>query len=202
MSRRVRLGIGVAVAAVAIVAVVWFLVLPRLQPHVFHGQVIQGGAPAPAVELIGPGGEPVALTDFDDQVVVMYFGYTFCPDVCPITLAKLARAKDMLGDAGDDLQVVMITVDPERDTVEKLEEYTSNFDPTFIGLTGEPADLDRIATTYGIYYAAQETESAAGYLVDHTSTVMVVDRSGELKLIVPFDATDEQVAADLAYLLG
>lgn len=202
MSTRTRLGIGVGVAAVAVVAAVWFLVLPRLQPHVFYGQVIQSGSPAPSVELVGPGGAPVALTDFEDQVVVMYFGYTFCPDVCPITLAKLDRARTMLGEDAEHVQVVMITVDPERDTVEKLEKYTANFDPSFIGLTGDIEDIDRIATTYGVYYAAAETDSAAGYLVDHTSTVLVVDRSGELKLIIPFDATDEQVAADLAYLLG
>lgn len=202
MSTRLRLGIGIVAAAALLFAAFFFLILPRLQPHVFYGQVIQSGSPAPAVELIGPGGQPVALTDFEDQVVVMYFGYTFCPDVCPITLAKLDRARDLLGEDKEDVQVVMITVDPERDTVEKLEEYTANFDPSFIGLTGDIADIDRIATTYGVYYASQETTSAAGYLVDHTSTVMVVDRSGELKLVIPFDATDEQVAADLAYLLG
>ena len=84
----------------------------------------------------------------------------------------------------------------------KRQEYTTAFDPTFIGLTGVPADIDRIATTYGVYYQANDSTSAAGYLVDHTSTVMVVDRSGELKLVIPFDATDEQVAADLAYLVG
>lgn len=202
MTARTRIIALTAVGLVAIVAVVWFLVLPRLQPHAFYGQVIQSGSRAPTVELDGPGGEPVALSDFEDKVVVMYFGYTFCPDVCPITLAKIARATDALGDKADDVQVVMITVDPERDTIEVLEEYTTAFDPTFIGLTGDPADIDRIATTYGVYYQANDSTSAAGYLVDHTSTVMVVDRSGELKLVIPFDATDEQVAADLAYLVG
>ena len=78
----------------------------------------------------------------------------------------------------------------------------ANFDPSFIGLTGDPADIDRIATIYGIYYKAQESTSAAGYLVDHTSTVMIIDKSGELKLLIPYDATDEQVAADLRYLVG
>ena len=202
MSARTRIIALAAAGLVAALAVVWFLILPRLQPHAFYGQVIQSGNRAPTVELDGPGGEPVALSDFDDKVVVMYFGYTFCPDVCPITLAKIARAVDALGDKAEDVQVVMITVDPERDTVEVLEQYTTSFNPTFIGLTGDPADIDRIATTYGVYYQANESTSAAGYLVDHTSTVMVVDRAGELKLVIPFDATDEQVAADLAYLVG
>lgn len=201
MTRRASIIGAVALAAVAAVLVAWFLVLPRLRPHVFNAQVIQGVA-APSVSLEGPGGEPVALTDFEDKVVVVYFGYTFCPDVCPITLAKVARARDMLGDAGEDVQVVMITVDPERDTSEVLADYTTAFDPTFIGLTGDPADIDRIATTYGVYYKAEESTSSAGYLVDHTSTVMVVDRNGELKLLVSFDATDVELAEDLEYLVG
>jgi protein SCO1/2 len=201
MTRRATIVGAVALAAIAGVLVAWFLVLPRLRPHVFNAQVIQGVA-APSVSLEGPGGEPVALTDFEDKVVVLYFGYTFCPDVCPITLAKVARARDMLGDAGEDVQVVMITVDPERDTPEVLADYAAAFDPTFIGLTGDPADIDRIATTYGVYYKAEESTSSAGYLVDHTSTVMVVDRNGELKLLVSFDATDVELAEDLEYLVG
>jgi protein SCO1/2 len=201
MTRRASIIGAVALAAIAAVLVAWFLVLPRLRPHVFNAQVIQGVA-APSVSLEGPGGEPVALTDFEDKVVVVYFGYTFCPDVCPITLAKVARARDMLGDAGEDVQVVMITVDPERDTSEVLADYTTAFDPTFVGLTGDPADIDRIATTYGVYYKAEESTSSAGYLVDHTSTVMVVDRNGELKLLVSFDATDVELAEDLEYLVG
>ena len=201
MTKRTAASISVVVVgALAIGLLVWFVVLPRLRPHVFNAQIIQG-VPAPSVELAGPGGEPIALSDFEDQLVVVYFGYTFCPDVCPITLAKLARARAMLGEDGDDVQVVMITVDPERDTVEVLEDYASNFDDSFIGLTGNPADIDRIATTYGVYYQAQDSTSAAGYLVDHTSTVMVIDRNGELKLLVSFDATDLEIAEDLAYLL-
>ena len=202
MTKRTAASISIVViGAVAVGLLAWFVVLPRFRPHVFNAQVIQGVA-APSVQLDGPGGESIALSDFEDQVVVVYFGYTFCPDVCPITLAKLARARDLLGNEADDVQVVMITVDPERDTVEVLEDYAANFDNSFIGLTGDPADIDRIATTYGVYYQAQESTSAAGYLVDHTSTVMVIDRSGELKLLVSFDATDVEIAEDLAYLLG
>jgi len=202
MSSRTR-NIMLIVGGFAIFAVfAWFIVLPRLQPAVFNGQVIQSGAPAPAVALEGPGGKPVSLTDFEDKVVVMYFGYTSCPDVCPVTLSKLAKVKEILGEDGDDMQVVMVTVDPERDTADVLEKYMAHFDPTFIGLTGDPADINRIATVYGVYYEPEESTSALGYLVNHTSTLMVVDKSGELKLIFPFDLTDEQVAADLARFVG
>jgi len=180
----------------------WFVVLPRLQPAVFNGQVIQSGAPAPAVVLEGPDGQPVSLTDFEGKVVVMYFGYTYCPDVCPVTLSKLARVRELLGEDADDVQVVMVTVDPERDSAEVLETYMSHFDPTFIGLTGDPSDINRIATVYGVYYEPEESTSSVGYLVNHTATLMVIDKDGELKLILPFDLTDEQVAADLARFVG
>ena len=199
---RVRIFSMVGLAAFAVVfAVLMLVVLPRVRPHAFNAQVMQG-IPAPDIELVGPGGEPVALSDFEGQVVAVYFGYTFCPDVCPISLAKLNRARTMLGEDADQVQVVMVTVDPARDTVEVLEEYMSNFDESFIGLTGPEDDIDRIATVYGIYHQAQESTSAAGYLVDHTSTVMVIDKNGELKLLVPYDMTDEEVADDLAYLVG
>lgn len=192
----------IVVAFFGFALVSWFIVLPRLQPPVFHGQVIQSGAPAPEVVLEGPGGEPVSLRAFNDKVVVMYFGYTYCPDVCPVTLSKLAKVKEILGDDGDEIQVVMVTVDPERDTPDVLEEYMAHFDPTFVGLTGDPADINRIATVYGVYYEPEKSTSAVGYLVDHTATLMVVDKDGELKLVLPFDLTEEQVAADLARFVG
>ena len=202
MSRRAVASIAVVVAAgLAVGVAVWFLVLPRLRPHVFNAQVIQG-VEAPDIELQGSNGKPVSLADFEDRVIVVYFGYTFCPDVCPITLSKLARARAMLGDDADEVQVVMVTVDPERDSPEVLREYAARFDPTFLGLTGDPADIDRIATIYGVYYEAVDTTSQAGYLVDHTSTVMVIDQSGELKLLVSFDATDDEIAEDLSYLVS
>lgn len=202
MSTRTR-NIMVIVAGFVVIAIfAWFIVLPRLQPAVFNGQVIQSGAPAPAVVLEGPGGQPVSLTDFEGKVVVMYFGYTYCPDVCPVTLSKLARVRELLGEDADDVQVVMVTVDPERDTSEVLETYMSHFDPTFIGLTGDPSDINRIATVYGVYYEPEESTSSVGYLVNHTATLMVIDKDGELKLILPFDLTEEQVATDLARFVG
>ena len=201
MTKRLTM-VGVSMlAALAVGIAGWFVVLPRLRPHVFNAQVIQG-IQAPSVTLQGSNGELVSLADFDDQVVVVYFGYTYCPDVCPITMAKLARARAMLGEDAEKVQVVMVSVDPERDSPEVLREYAARFHPTFLGLTGDPADIDRIATVYGVYYEAVDTTSSAGYLVDHTSTVMVIDRTGELKLLVSFDATDEEIAEDLSYLVN
>lgn len=191
-----------AVVITAVAAVAWFGVLPRLRPHVFHGAVIQSSTPAPTVDLVAHTGERMSLDDFAGKVVVMYFGYTFCPDVCPTTLSRLATARDLLGDAADDVQVLMVSVDPERDSPELLADYVPAFDESFIGLTGTRQEVAQLATVYGVYFEKTEVDGAAGYLVDHTATVMVVDRDGFLKLVLPFDVTAADIADDLAYLAG
>lgn len=199
---KLRIFVGVGIGVLVVILVAWQFVLPRLAPVAFYGHVMPGGEPAPAFELEGANGEKVSLTDFEGQVVAIFFGYTYCPDVCPMSLSKLARAMDMLGESADEVQVVMITVDPERDTPEVLEKYVGHFNDSFIGLWGELEEIDRIATQYGVYFEAVETTSAVGYLVNHTAAVMVIDKSGELKLVQLHDLTDKQVAADLANLVG
>ncbi|MEA2011195.1 MAG: SCO family protein [Actinomycetota bacterium] len=196
----------IGVVGVAIVAALgWFVVLPRLAPSVvpymFHGQTIQSDQAAPSVELESADGT-VRLSDYEGEVVVLYFGYTFCPDVCPITLSKLDRAMDILGDKAEDVQVIMISVDPARDTPEMLKEYVAHFNEDFIGITGDPNSIDRIATTYGVYYEAEEGSEATGYLVNHTATVMVIDRDGYMKLVLPFEGTAEDIAADIDFFVS
>jgi protein SCO1/2 len=191
-----------AVVIAAMAAVAWFGVLPRLRPHVFHGAVIQSSTPAPSVDLVAHTGERMSLDDFAGKVVAIYFGYTFCPDVCPTTLSRLAEARRLLTDVADDVQVLMVSVDPERDTPEVLASYVPAFDESFIGLTGTRQEVAQLATVYGVYFEKTEVEGAAGYLVDHTATVMVVDRDGFLKLVLPFDVTAADIADDLAYLAG
>jgi protein SCO1/2 len=122
--------------------------------------------------------------------------------VCPTTLADLHRARQALGSRGQDVQVLMVTVDPERDTVSVLAEYIAHFDPSFIGLTGTPNQIAEIATYYGIFYERKEADSALGYLVDHTATVLVIDRQGYGRVIFPYGTPAEEIAADLRYLLS
>lgn len=197
MTRTFKIILGTVAGVVIAGAAVYFVVLPRLQPYVFHGQIIQSSQTAPSIELDGPNGSTVRLSDYEGKVVVLYFGYTYCPDVCPITLSKLDRAMDILGDKADDVQVIMISVDPERDTPEILEEYMAHFNPTFLGVTGDTNTIDRIATVYGVYYEAAEGSDATGYLVNHTATVMIVDKDGYLKLVLPFEGTAEEIASDV-----
>ena len=172
-----------------------------LRPYAFHGTLIQSPDPVPDFTLLGHLGQSVSLSDFRGQLVVLYFGYTVCPDVCPTTLAELRQARAALGQNADQVQVLMVTVDPGRDTVEVLADYVTHFDPTFIGLTGTPDEIAAVATYYGIFYEKREEDSALGYLVDHTATQMVIDREGHLKVVYPFGAEAEDIAADLEYMI-
>jgi protein SCO1/2 len=181
--------------------VVLFVGLRLLRPYVFSGTVIQSPEPSFSFTLESMSG-PVSLSDFGGKVVVLYFGYTFCPDVCPATLTDLARAMKLLGKKADDVQVIMVSVDPERDTADKLEEYVHAFDPDFIGLTGTPEQIAEVAARYGVYYAKHEGSDASGYLIDHTATVMVINEEGRLKLLESFGTTPEDMAADLAHLIN
>ena len=183
------------------VAVIAFVVLPMMQPYTFHGTVLQSPQPAPDFELDAANGQKVSLKNFDGDLVMLYFGYTFCPDVCPATLGELANALDILGNDATDVQVMMISVDPERDTPEILADYVTHFHPSFIGVTGTPEQIAQVAALYGIFYEAHEGTAATGYLVDHTASVMVIDQDGHLKLVFPFGTPAEDIAEDLSHLL-
>ena len=187
------------VAAGALAAAVFFF--GGLIPYRYHGAVLQATQPVADFTLTGPGGKPVKLSDFRGKVVVLYFGYAFCPDVCPTTMAQLAQAMRLLGKRADGVQVLMVTVDPERDTADALAGYLANFDSRFIGLSGTPEQIAAAATPLGIFYEKHEGTKATGYLVDHTATTTVLDRQGRLRLLWPFGTEADALAADLGQLL-
>ncbi|MCC6628642.1 MAG: SCO family protein [Chloroflexi bacterium] len=188
-------------AIILIAPLAWYLWSSVLRPVRFNGLDLQGSKPLPEVTLTGTDGQPVRLGDLQGKLVVLYFGYTFCPDACPMTLAKLAQARAQMGEPAKDVQVVMVTVDPERDTPEVLQHYVTRFDPSFIGLTGRPEEIAAAASTFGVYYKKNEGSVATGYLVDHTAVAMVVDRGGRLRLILPHELDGGQIASDLKALL-
>lgn len=171
-----------------------------LRPHSFHGTVIQSLEPSYDFTLASADGD-VSLRSFRGKVVLIYFGYTFCPDVCPGTLGNVAQALRDMGAKAEDVQLIMISLDPERDTPEKLAEYMGHFHPSFIGITGTKEQLDEVAALYGIYYQKAEGSDATNYLVDHTATLLVLNREGHLKLVFPFGVTAEEIADDLKYIL-
>jgi len=171
------------------------------RPHTFHGTVIQSPSPSFNFKLNSANGE-VSLSDYRGKLVLIYFGYTFCPDICPATLANVGQALRELGDdKASEIQTIMISLDPERDTPEKLAEYVNHFYPSFIGITGSNEQLAEVTSLYGIFYQKSEGPTAENYLIDHTATLLVIDREGYLKLVFPFGVTVDEIADDLKYML-
>lgn len=193
--------IGIAVVGLTLLGAIGIFALKALRPYAFHGVVLQSPRPAQDFTLINQYGQSSTLSDYQGKAVLLYFGYVTCPDVCPTTLAELKKATDLLGAQSDDVQIMMITVDPERDTVEILAEYLAHFDPSFLGLVGTPDEIAQIATNYGIFFQKQETDSVLGYLVDHTATVMLIDQNGYLRLIFPYGTQGDAIAEDILYVL-
>jgi protein SCO1/2 len=136
------------------------------------------------------------------KVVLLYFGYTTCPDACPTTLSDWMEVKRLLGDDADKVEFVMVTIDPARDTEAKLNEYMAFFDPAFIGLTGDQDTITSINMDYGIMAVREEyPESATGYLMNHTTSFWVVDTEGKLRLTFAHGTDPEIVAEDVKHLL-
>jgi protein SCO1/2 len=135
-------------------------------------------------------------------VILLYFGYTSCPDVCPTTLAEFAQVKKQLGPAAQRLRVALVTVDPERDTPKRLRTYARTFDSTFLGLTGTRHTLASVWKAYGVYVQSHRIpDSSAGYVVDHSATTFVIDANGNLRLAIPFGTSVEDIRHDLQLLL-
>lgn len=185
--------------------VVAVLLLPAagVAAPAFRGGALEPPRPAPDFALADPDRREFRLSRQRGQVVVMAFGYTFCPDVCPTTLAEFAQVKARLGPAEKQVRFVFITVDPERDTPERLRVYTAAFDRTFLGLTGTPAQLEAVRRAYGVVARKQVVAgTAAAYLVDHSASIYVVDRAGRLRVVFPFGTPVEDMTHDLKLLTG
>lgn len=142
-----------------------------------------------------------SLKDFAGKVVVVFFGYTQCPDVCPTNMTKLREVVGMLGDDGKRVQIVFVTVDPERDTQALLAQYVPAFHPDFLGLYGDAEQTARVAKNFRVFYQKQAGASASSYTVDHSSGSYVFDPSGKLRLYLRHDASAADIADDLRRLI-
>ena len=147
-------------------------------------------------------GQIRSLKDFAGKVVVVFFGYTQCPDVCPTTLQELAQVKQMLGTDGDRLQAIFITVDPERDTPEMLKAYMGNFDPSFVALRGTDAQTIAIAKDFKIYFKKVDGQTPTSYTMDHSAGSYIFDPAGRLRVYSRYGSGPEAVAADVRSLLN
>ena len=138
---------------------------------------------------------------FRSQYVLIFFGYTFCPDVCPATLYEMKQIKNNLGEKAEKIDFVFITVDPDRDTQEQLKKYLESFDDSFYGLTGDLDELEAVWKDYGVYREIQPLDNSAGYLVDHTSRLYLVNSNNELMMTYLYETTLEDIVSDLNYLI-
>ena len=147
-------------------------------------------------------GKPRTLADFKGKVVVMFFGFTQCPDVCPTTMAEMAAVMKALGPQADKVQVLFVTVDPERDTQELLAQYVPAFDPRFLGLYGDAAATAKVAKEFKVFYAKQPGKTPGSYTVDHTAASYVFDQNGKIRLFVRHGKGPEPIVHDIKQLLN
>ena len=166
----------------------------------FRNTDITGADYGKELALTDHTGKTRTLADFRGKVVVVFFGYTHCPDVCPTTLAELKAAKEQLGADGDRVQVLFVTVDPERDKRELLANYVPAFDPSFLGLYGDAAATARVAKEFRVFYQKAPGKTPESYTVDHTSGSYVFDPRGRLRLLVR-PGNVPNLVADLKILL-
>ena len=153
--------------------------------------------------LVRSDGTNFQLSSMRGKIVLLFFGYTSCPDVCPTTLAELNQALKGLREAeAKDVQVVFVTVDPQRDTQERAQEYVNHFNAGFIGLSGTETELQKVWSDYGIFREIVEGTSAAGYLVNHTARVTLIDRDGYMRLSFTFNTPVEDIVHDLKIVLN
>ena len=179
-----------------------FLVLNPTRSYTFQGSLIDPPVAAPPFVLTNVDGEHFQLDDLAGQIVIMFFGYTGCPDVCPVTLSEFLQIRSKLGSQAEKVSFVFVTVDPERDTSERMKKYLTNFDPEIIGLTGTREELEPVWASYGVYEAKLEESSAGNYLVDHSSRTYVIDAEGNLLLTYAFGTEDKVITEDVRHLLA
>jgi len=168
----------------------------------FRGSVPDAPVQVPDFTLTDPLGRPFRLSEQVGSVVVLFFGYTQCPDVCPTTLATWRQVHEALGDSAQRVRFVFVTVDPERDTPERLGLHVSAFNPDFVGLSGTAQDLEAVYRVFGVVHEKDTSSgSAAGYLVSHTATTFVLDGKGRWRLSFPYGTLAEDLVHDIRQLL-
>jgi len=201
MNRLFSVVVGLGIGLVIALAVVTLGPGSGPAPASLTGTLVDPPLPLEDFTLVSGSG-PLSLSDLEGKWVVLFFGYTSCPDVCPFTLVHLSGAMDELeADLASQVQVVLVTVDPERDSPARVSEYASSFNPGFIGLSGSPEDLEGVRGQLGIVVERGGPMGDGGYLVDHTASLRVLDPEGRLRLIWPFDVFGAQMASDLRELM-
>jgi cytochrome oxidase Cu insertion factor (SCO1/SenC/PrrC family) len=182
------------ICAFALFASIVFAQVPRDDGARLMNELMSGkAAVGTAFTLTNPHGKRVSLADFRGKLVLLYFGYTSCPDVCPTDLLAIAQTIKSLGKHGDQVQPVFITLDPARDTPDVLRGYAAAFHPRLVALTGNVDEIRRVATAYKVYYEKVRIERADLYLIDHSAFTYLLDRAGKYVLFFPPGTTPERM---------
>lgn len=202
-NRRYQL-LGVLALLALIAGGVIYWATGRTEAYEFNGGEISPAAAAPALALTDQNGEPYTLAQEKGKVALIYFGYTTCPDLCPTTLNDFAIVKDGLStDEAADVEFIMVTFDPERDTQARMQEYLNFFDPEFIGLRGDDAQTEQFLKEYGVTIKRVEyPNSSTGYLIDHTALIYVIDKEGNLRLTYPYGTDPTMITEDVQHLIS
>jgi protein SCO1 len=188
-------------AAGALVALAGLAGCTAPQPP-FGLQNVTGLLPPLRFNLTNQDGRPVSAEDFRGKIVLLYFGYTYCPDACPLTLSVLEHAIESLRSGARQVRVLFVTVDPERDTCPVLKRYTSAFGPEMVGLRGDDAALLDLTRRYRVAYHREAPDAHGYYAVDHSSAVFIFDRHGDARLLAAGNAGAQRIAADLRRLVA
>ncbi len=165
------------------------------------GTDITGADFAKDFNLLDHHGEKRQLKDYLGKTVVLFFGYTHCPDVCPTTMADMANAMKLLGEEANKVQVIFITLDPERDTQEVLAKYVPSFDKRFVGLYGNAAQIAETAKTYKVFSEKQVEAGKSGYTIDHSAGSFVYDKEGKIRIYFKYGQKPNEIASDLKQIM-
>lgn len=176
--------------------------IPSSEARKFHGKETISLPDSTHFRFIDANGEKRTLEDWKGKVVLLFFGYTHCPDACPTTLFRAAQVMDILGRDAAQVQVLFVSLDPARDTPDVLKAYASAFHPSFQGLSVAPGDLPSLAQTFRIIYRIQPGSDAKSYSIDHSVHTYAYDTQNRLRLSIPYQATPEEMAEDIKTLLA
>ncbi|GAB3102118.1 SCO family protein [Lysobacter terrae] len=186
--------------SIALLSLAWATLAAAAEPAPLKAGVFDPPAAAPELSLQASTGGTLSLAHYRGRVVLLEFGFTNCPKVCPTTLATLAQVRKRLGADARDLQVVFVTVDPERDNAQQMRAYLHGFDPSFVGGTGTPAQLAEVRKHYGVM--AQRKNVGDSYTVGHSSSVFLIDRKGRLRGMMPYGQPPADYLHDVRALLA
>jgi len=197
MSRRfIRIGLIAITALVIAAGIVWFQA-PGKDQSLNSLKPLAGDNFGGAFTLTDHNGNEVTDQDFTGQYRLIYFGFTFCPAICPTELQKMTTALNMLGPVGEDIQPIFITIDPERDTAETMNQYVQMFHPDLVGLTGTPEQIEQAAKAYKVYYAKVDDPDMTEYTMDHSSYIYFIDPQDRLLALYKIDQTAEEMAENM-----